>query len=100
MLYDTSQKQMLDYLVLPSKKKCIIFSYYRYTLDTIRLAAEAKKKGIKVIAFTDFRIAPIIDFADVVIPITTNQHHFFSKELVILAYISAILIELFERIVK
>ncbi|MGX4668610.1 SIS domain-containing protein [Cerasibacillus sp. JNUCC 74] len=54
-------------MVLPSKKKCIIFSYYRYTLDTIRLAAEAKKKGIKVIAFTDFRIALIIDFADVVI---------------------------------
>lgn len=88
-------------LDLPPEKKCIIiFSFYRYALDTIRLAEVAKKKGIKVIAFTDSRVAPIVDFADIIIPITTNQHHFFSKGPVTLAYINAILIELIERVEK
>src|SRR5699024_6378661 len=39
--------------ILPKDSCLIVFSFYRYALDTIRLAQEAKEKGITIITITD-----------------------------------------------
>lgn len=82
---------------LPKKSCIIVFSFSRYALDTIRLAQDAKKKGIQVIAFTDSRIAPIIEFADIVILIEVGNTSLFDKGPVTLSIINAILSEVLKR---
>lgn len=57
--------------LLPGKSTLIVFSFYRYAVDTIELAKKAKEKGIYVIAITDSLAAPTEEFADEVIPIHT-----------------------------
>ncbi|RLQ94597.1 MurR/RpiR family transcriptional regulator [Falsibacillus albus] len=46
------------------KSVVIVFSFYRYAMDTITLAKEAKERGIHIIAFTDSLTAPITKIAD------------------------------------
>ena len=82
---------------LPKKSCVIVFSFSRYALDTIRLAQEAKKKGIQVIAFTDSRIAPIIEFADIVILVEVGNASLFDKGPATLSIINAILSEVLKR---
>ena len=47
-----------------SKSVLFVFSFYRYALDTLMLAEEAKKRGIYIIALTDSSTAPITRIAD------------------------------------
>lgn len=49
----------------------VCFSFHRYSKETINIAKLVKQRGASVIAFTDSLSAPIIDFADLVIPIQT-----------------------------
>ncbi|MYL40415.1 MurR/RpiR family transcriptional regulator [Virgibacillus salexigens] len=84
--------------LLPNKACIIVFSFYRYAIDTIRLAEEAKAKGITVITITDSRVSPVVEFADICISLSINQHTLFSKGPVTLAVINAILFELVERV--
>ncbi|WP_433746454.1 MurR/RpiR family transcriptional regulator [Falsibacillus pallidus] len=46
------------------KSMLIVFSFYRYAMDTIMLAEEAKERGIHVLAITDSPTAPITKIAD------------------------------------
>lgn len=47
----------------------IAFSFHRYAAHTIEIAKLAKQNGVKVVAFTDSPIAPIVTHADIVLPI-------------------------------
>ncbi|GIO24217.1 MurR/RpiR family transcriptional regulator [Oceanobacillus sp. J11TS1] len=62
-----SDAGVLDFL--PAKSALIVFSFYRYAVDTIQLAKDAQQKGIKVIVITDSLAAPTVPFADMTLPI-------------------------------
>lgn len=86
-------------LNLPADKSClIIFSFYRYAVDTITLAKEAKEKGIPIITITDSRVSPVAEFADIVIPLKVNyQNSFVAKGPVTLSFLNALLMEIIVR---
>ncbi|WP_188455799.1 MurR/RpiR family transcriptional regulator [Virgibacillus oceani] len=84
--------------LLPEKSSIIVFSFYRYALDTLRLAEEAKNKGIKVVTITDSRVAPVTEFADIVVPINMVNKSLFDKGPVTLSVINAILHEIIQRV--
>lgn len=85
---------------LPENSCVIVFSFSRYALDTIRFAEDAKKKGIKVIAFTDSRLAPIVDHADIVALVEAGNESLFDKGPVTLSLINSILREVMKRAEK
>ncbi|WP_174614573.1 MurR/RpiR family transcriptional regulator [Virgibacillus ihumii] len=43
----------------------VVFSFHAYSVETLLLAEEAKKRGWLIIGFTDSRIAPISEYADI-----------------------------------
>ncbi|MBO8156908.1 MAG: MurR/RpiR family transcriptional regulator [Bacillaceae bacterium] len=47
----------------------VAISFHRYTLNTLDLASEAKKRKAFVIGITDSKVAPIREFADLIIPV-------------------------------
>ncbi|TCT19378.1 RpiR family transcriptional regulator [Melghiribacillus thermohalophilus] len=47
----------------------VTVSFHRYTLNTLNLALEAKKRNAFVIGITDSEVAPIREIADLVIPV-------------------------------
>ena len=83
---------------LPEKSCVFVFSFYRYAVDTIKFAEEAKKKGIKVIAFTDSRVAPIVEFADYLILANFQNESILRKGPITLSIINSILHELVRRV--
>ncbi|MGO1058574.1 MurR/RpiR family transcriptional regulator [Planococcus sp. FY231025] len=85
---------------LPKNSCVIVFSFSRYALDTIRFAEDAKKKGIKVIAFTDSRLAPIIDHSDIVALVEAGNNSLFDKGPVTMSLINSILQEVMKRAKK
>lgn len=82
---------------LPKDSCVVIFSFSRYALDTIRFAEDAKKKGIKVIAFTDSRVSPIMEHADVVVLVEVGTKPLLEKGPVTLSIINSILSEVINR---
>ncbi|WP_077324418.1 MurR/RpiR family transcriptional regulator [Virgibacillus siamensis] len=46
-------------------KVLVVFSFHAYSVETLLLAEEAKKRGWLIIGFTDSRIAPISEYADI-----------------------------------
>ena len=85
---------------LPNKSCVIVFSFSRYALDTIRFAEDARKKGIKVIAFTDSRLAPIVDHSDIVVLVEVGNNSLFEKGPVTLSILNSILSEVMKRAEK
>ncbi|MEX3712219.1 SIS domain-containing protein [Cytobacillus horneckiae] len=83
---------------LPKKSSVILFSFYRYALDTIRLAKDAKMKGIKIIAITDSRVSPIVEYADHIILVSLENASIFRKGPVTLSIINSLLYEIIRRI--
>jgi len=86
---------VFDYL--PKNSCVIVFSFSRYAIDTIRFAEDAKNKGVKVIVFTDSRLAPIVDYADVVILVEVGNNSLLEKGPVTLSIINSILSEVMKR---
>jgi DNA-binding MurR/RpiR family transcriptional regulator len=82
---------------LPRESCVIVFSFSRYALDTIRFAEDAKNKGLKVIAFTDSRLAPIVDHSDIVVLVDVGDNSIFEKGPVTLSIINSILSEVMMR---
>lgn len=89
---------VFDYL--PKNSCVIVFSFSRYAIDTIRFAEDAKKKGIKVIVFTDSRVAPIVDYADILILVAVGENSLFEKGPATLSIINSILSEVMKRVDK
>ncbi|WP_249870456.1 MurR/RpiR family transcriptional regulator [Oceanobacillus saliphilus] len=88
-----SDAGLLD--LLPEKSCIVIFSFFRYALDTIRLAEEAKKQGIKVITITDSWVSPVTEYADIVIPLSVHESKtLFNKGPVTMSLINSVLFEI------
>lgn len=84
--------------LLPKKSCIIVFSFYRYALDTIKFAKDAKEQGLKVLAFTDSKVSPIAEYADTIIPIQVDNHSIFRKGPITLSVINALLHELLIKV--
>lgn len=86
--------------LLPEKSCIVIFSFYRYAMDTIQLAKEAKGRKITVISITDSRVAPVAEFSDIVIPVKISPHAILNKGPITLSIINEILYEITLRVEK
>lgn len=51
----------------------VVFSFYRYSLEILRLAEEAQKRGIFVIGITDSNIAPVAEYTDLLIALELSN---------------------------
>lgn len=82
-----------------SENTClVIFSFFRYAMDTIRMAEEAKNKGIKIIAITDSWASPVTEYADIVISlITSERKQLLNKGPVTMSFMNSMLFEIIHR---
>jgi DNA-binding MurR/RpiR family transcriptional regulator len=79
---------------LNKKDLVIAFSFSPYSRETIEALALAKKRGIKSIAFTDKKTAPIRQFASYCIQIKTDNIMFSNSLGAVVTVINAIINEL------
>lgn len=86
--------------LMPKNSCIIIFSFFRYAVDTIRLAEEAKKKGIPVIVITDSWASPAAEYADYVLSIysSENSNVLLQKGPTTMSIMNSILSELIDRV--
>lgn len=85
--------------LLPKNSSIVIFSFFRYAIDTIRLAEEAKERGLKVITITDSWVSPVAEKADLVISLSINESKtLINKGPVTISLINAILSEIMKRV--
>lgn len=47
----------------------VVFSFHRYVQHTVEMARLAYERGVTVVAFTDSPIAPVADYAQIVLPV-------------------------------
>ncbi|MEC5423349.1 MurR/RpiR family transcriptional regulator [Virgibacillus sp. C22-A2] len=90
--------RLLD--TMPKKSCLIVFSFYRYSLDSIKIAEETKKRGIKVIAITDSRVSPIVEFADSTVQLNLINESILKKGPITLSIINSILHEVVRQLDK
>lgn len=79
---------------LTGESVLIVFSFYRYALEPLWIAEEAKQKGITVIAFTDSRTAPIVPHADIVFSLELPIRSIIQMSPVIFSIMNSIIMEL------
>lgn len=75
----------------------IIFSYYRYALEGIRLAKEAKEKGNKIIIITDSKLSPIADYGDYVLTIHSAKKSILEKGPITFSVLNALLLHIAQK---
>jgi DNA-binding MurR/RpiR family transcriptional regulator len=76
----------------------VIFSFFRYAMDTIRFAEEAHQEGIPIILITDSWASPATEFADIVIPLLVDgRSTFLNKAPVVMSFLNAMLAEIINR---
>ncbi|MFC7364255.1 MULTISPECIES: MurR/RpiR family transcriptional regulator [Bhargavaea] len=88
--------RLLD--ITPKNSCVVVFSFYRYAMDTIRFAEEARKKGITVIVITDSRVSPAIEFADHVVLINLSDASLLRKGPVTLSIVNSVLTEVVKQV--
>lgn len=88
--------RLLD--VTPQNSCVIVFSFYRYAMDTIRFVKEAKEKGLTVIAITDSPVSPIIKFSDHTVLINLSNASLLRKGPVTLAITNSIMTEVVNQV--
>ncbi|SDN43950.1 transcriptional regulator, RpiR family [Fictibacillus solisalsi] len=77
------------------KEYCVvIFSYYRYALESIRIAEEAKENGNTVIIITDSLLSPICHLGDYVLSIQIAQKSILEKGPVTFSLLNSILLHI------
>ncbi|WP_035322943.1 MurR/RpiR family transcriptional regulator [Peribacillus kribbensis] len=81
------------------KEYCVvIFSYYRYALESIRIAEEAKANGNTVIVITDSALSPISHLGDHVLSIQVAQKSILEKGPVTFSLLNSILLHMAQKI--
>lgn len=75
----------------------VVFSFYRYLMEPLWIAEEAKKKGIYVIAFTDYKAAPVIPHADLVFTLDLPSRSIIQMSPVIFSLLNVIIMEIANR---
>lgn len=78
----------------------VIFSYYRYALESIRIAEEAKENGNTVIIITDSVLSPISHLGDYVLSIQIAQNSIMEKGPVTFSLLNSILLHLAKKMEK
>jgi len=83
------------------KEYCVvIFSYYRYALESIRIAEKAKENGTTVIIITDSMLSPISHLGDYVLSIQIAQKSLLEKGPVTFSLLNSILLHIAQKIDK
>jgi DNA-binding MurR/RpiR family transcriptional regulator len=81
------------------KEYCVvIFSYFRYALESIRIAEEAKANGNTVIIITDSALSPISHLGDYVLSIQVAQKSILEKGPVTFSLLNSILLHMAQKI--
>jgi len=57
---------------LSEQSTLVVFSFHRYSMETINIVKLAQQQDVFVIAFTDSRLSPITEFADLVLSVQLN----------------------------
>lgn len=78
----------------------VIFSYYRYALESIRLAEEAKANGNMVIVITDSQTSPIVEHGDLNLIINTSKKSLLEKGPVTFSVLNALLLHIAQKVGK
>jgi DNA-binding MurR/RpiR family transcriptional regulator len=78
----------------------VIFSYYRYALESIRIAEEAKSNGNTIIIITDSQLSPIIDYGDYVLLIQISRKSVLEKGPVTFSILNTLLLHIAKKIGK
>ncbi|WP_157724834.1 MurR/RpiR family transcriptional regulator [Virgibacillus phasianinus] len=68
-LYRPDLDAHLEFATEQKKHVFVAFSFHAYSIETLMLAKEAKKRGWKIIGITDSGIAPISGYADTLFPV-------------------------------
>ncbi|MGN7397879.1 MurR/RpiR family transcriptional regulator [Peribacillus frigoritolerans] len=88
-------------IIKKGKEHCVvIFSFYRYAIDSIRVAEEAKENGNTVIIITDSMLSPICHLGDYVLSIQIAQKSMLEKSPVTFSLLNSILLHLAKRMEK
>ncbi|NQD66273.1 MurR/RpiR family transcriptional regulator [Bacillus haikouensis] len=75
----------------------IIFSYYRYALEGIRLAKEAKENGNTIVIITDSRLSPIAEYGDYVLTIHSAKKSILEKGPITFSVLNALLLHIAQK---
>lgn len=83
------------------KEYCVvIFSSYRYALESIRIAEEAKENGNTVIIITDSDLSPISHLGDYVLSIQVAQKSILEKGPITFSLLNSLLLHMAQKIEK
>lgn len=83
---------------LPDNSLLIIFSFFRYSKNSINIAKQAKEKQLKVISITDSPFSPITDFSDISIDLSfTKNRGTIHKAPITISFINLLLFEILKK---
>jgi DNA-binding MurR/RpiR family transcriptional regulator len=75
----------------------IIFSYYRYALEGIRLAKEAKENGNTIVIITDSELSPIVEYGDHVLTIHSAKKSILEKGPITFSVLNTLLLHIAQQ---
>lgn len=78
----------------------VIFSYYRYALEAIRIAEEAHNNGNKVIIITDSKLSPATKYGTHILTIQVSQKSILEKGPVTFSVLNTLLLHIAEKVGK
>ncbi|MBM7587207.1 DNA-binding MurR/RpiR family transcriptional regulator [Bacillus pakistanensis] len=83
------------------KKNCVvIFSYYRYALEAIRLAQEARANGNTIIVITDSQLSPLAEYGDYILTIHSAKKSILEKGPVTFSVLNTLLLHIAQKVGK
>lgn len=83
------------------KEHClVIFSYYRYALDSLRLVEEAKQNGNTIIVITDSKLSPVAKYGDYVLNIQISQKSILEKGPVTFSVLNTLILHIAQKVQK
>lgn len=87
ILCDKAESETLEKLIDIDKDDCLmLFSFPRYSEITKIMLELAKKRGAKIILFTDRVTSPLAPYADYLVPVNVNGVSFSNSYIVPLCY--------------
>ena len=91
VLCDKAESETIEKLVDNSKDDCLmLFSFPRYSEISFTILELAKKRGAKIIVFTDRITSPLAPYADYLVTVSINGVSFTNSYVVPLCYAEAL----------
>lgn len=91
VLCDKAESETIEKLVDISKDDCLmLFSFPRYSEISFTILELAKKRGAKIIVFTDRITSPLVPYADYLVTVSINGVSFTNSYVVPLCYAEAL----------